>query len=439
MEITTEVKRGKLFIGGISRDTTEETLKEHFAKYGELEECLVIRHKQTGVCRGFGFVTFSDPSIANQVLQHDHVILGKQVELKQAILKSEIRPEQDRQNDTGVAGARYSEGKKIFIGGLHPDLTKEELKTYFSSFGSIKGSVVLHDKETGKSRCFAFITFDSEDAVKRVLRNPFHVLRNKRMEVKRAIPKERDNKIRNKSLDYWNAMWFPMAWDQQPLPPTGLGINNQFPAFSYGFLGNAHGVASYYLPYYCGQCWYGPAPSAASSNGMGPFSNRAYINGNHSMHDFAWYAYQDTVRSDAPCSEVSIIGNLREETASSGAAGAKNTNTGSSGADGAKNTSCRITVGDGDRDNEKVSTTKNQEEAHCCKLTEGKSIDEDGVSHQDSVRSDAPCSEVQSLAISVRRLLHQVLLVPKIQTLVHRVLMVLKYKLPYHNWRWRQG
>ncbi|GAB4849517.1 hypothetical protein Ancab_004311 [Ancistrocladus abbreviatus] len=372
VEITTEVKHGKLFIGGISRNTTEETLKEHFVKYGKLEECLAIKHKQTRVCRGFGFVTFFDPSIVNQVLQHNHVILGKQVELKQAILKSKMRPKQNQQNDTRAAGAGYSEGKKIFIGGLHHDLTEEELKTYFLSFGPIKDLVVLHDKETGKSRCFAFITFDSEDAVKRVLRNPFHILRNKMMEVKRAIPKEWDNGIRNKSLDYWNAMWFPMAWDQQPLPPTGLGNNNQFPAFSYGFLGNAHGVASYYLPYYCGRCWYGPAPSVTSLHGIGLVSNRAYINGNHSMHDFVWYAYQDSVRSDVPCSEVSIIGNLREETASSGVAGAKNTNSGSSGADGAKNTSCRITVGDGDRDNEKVSTTKNQEEAYCCKLTECK-------------------------------------------------------------------
>ncbi|GAB4849122.1 hypothetical protein Ancab_003930 [Ancistrocladus abbreviatus] len=91
-------------------------------------------------------------------------------------------------------------------------------------------------------------------------------------------------------------------------------------------------------------------------------------------------SHQDSVRSDAPCSEVPITGDLREETASSGAAGAKNTNTGSSGADGAKNTSCRITIGDGDRDKEKVSTTKDQEEAYCCKLTEGKNIDDDGVS-----------------------------------------------------------
>ncbi|GAB4849518.1 hypothetical protein Ancab_004312 [Ancistrocladus abbreviatus] len=84
--------------------------------------------------------------------------------------------------------------------------------------------------------------------------------------------------------------------------------------------------------------------------------------------------------SDAPFSEVPITGDLREETASSGVASAKNTNTGSSGADGAKNTSCHITVGDGDTGDETVSTTKNQEEGYFCKLTEGKNIDDDGVS-----------------------------------------------------------
>lgn len=70
---------GKLFIGGISWETTEEKLKEHFSDYGEVLDAVIMRDKATGRPRGFGFVVFSDPSILDRVLQDKHVIDGRTV------------------------------------------------------------------------------------------------------------------------------------------------------------------------------------------------------------------------------------------------------------------------------------------------------------------------------------------------------------------------
>ncbi|GMP65149.1 hypothetical protein CsSME_00026085 [Camellia sinensis var. sinensis] len=50
--------------------------------------------------------------------------------------------------------------------------------------------VVMYDHSTQRPRGFGFITYDSEDAVDRVLHKTFHELNTKMVEVKRAVPKE---------------------------------------------------------------------------------------------------------------------------------------------------------------------------------------------------------------------------------------------------------
>jgi len=51
---------GKFFIGGVSWQTTEAGLREHFGKFGELRDVALMRNKHTGQPRGFGFVKFKD-------------------------------------------------------------------------------------------------------------------------------------------------------------------------------------------------------------------------------------------------------------------------------------------------------------------------------------------------------------------------------------------
>lgn len=82
-------ERGKIFVGGISWETNEDTLKDHFNKFGEVVETVIMRDRGTGNARGFGFVLFSDPSVADQVLQEKHVILGRMVS-KKSILQSSL-------------------------------------------------------------------------------------------------------------------------------------------------------------------------------------------------------------------------------------------------------------------------------------------------------------------------------------------------------------
>ncbi|XP_034470463.1 cold inducible RNA binding protein a isoform X3 [Hippoglossus hippoglossus] len=59
---------GKLFIGGLSFETNEESLSAAFGKYGNIEKVDVIRDKETGRSRGFGFVKYNNAEDAKDAL-----------------------------------------------------------------------------------------------------------------------------------------------------------------------------------------------------------------------------------------------------------------------------------------------------------------------------------------------------------------------------------
>ncbi|KAL5548549.1 hypothetical protein UlMin_003780 [Ulmus minor] len=180
---------GKLFIGGISWDTDEERLKEYFRKYGEVVEAVIMRDRTTGRARGFGFVVFADPGVAERVIMDKHMIDGRTVEAKKAV------PKDDQhilnRNASGVHGSPGpARTRKIFVGGLASTVTESDFKKYFDQFGTITDVVVMYDHNTQRPRGFGFITYDSEEAVDRVLHKTFHELNGKMVEVKRAVPKE---------------------------------------------------------------------------------------------------------------------------------------------------------------------------------------------------------------------------------------------------------
>lgn len=180
---------GKLFIGGISWETNEGRLKEYFSTFGEVIEAVIMKDRTTGRARGFGFIVFSDPAVAERVVKEKHNIDGRMVEAKKAV------PRDDQNILTRTSGSVHgSPGpgrtRKIFVGGLASTVTESDFKMYFEQFGTITDVVVMYDHNTQRPRGFGFITYDSEEAVDRVLIKTFHELNGKMVEVKRAVPKE---------------------------------------------------------------------------------------------------------------------------------------------------------------------------------------------------------------------------------------------------------
>ncbi|QIW95329.1 hypothetical protein AMS68_000847 [Peltaster fructicola] len=58
----------KLFIGGLAWHTDDQTLRTKFEEFGEVQEAIVIKDRDTGRSRGFGFVRFAQESEAEAAI-----------------------------------------------------------------------------------------------------------------------------------------------------------------------------------------------------------------------------------------------------------------------------------------------------------------------------------------------------------------------------------
>lgn len=76
----------KLYIGNLPYQVETANLKESFEKFGEIVDVVVIKDRESGRSRGFGFVTYANESSAGAALQamNGEVILGRPLRIKYA-------------------------------------------------------------------------------------------------------------------------------------------------------------------------------------------------------------------------------------------------------------------------------------------------------------------------------------------------------------------
>lgn len=93
----------KLFVGGLSWDTNDASLRNAFARFGEVSEAKVITDRETDRSRGFGFVSFNDEAAADTAIQEmDGTTLdGRTIKVNEA---------QDRRGGGGGGGGGFNRG-----------------------------------------------------------------------------------------------------------------------------------------------------------------------------------------------------------------------------------------------------------------------------------------------------------------------------------------
>lgn len=172
----------KLFIGGLHLETTDESLRHFYEQWGNVTDCIVMRDGATKRSRGFGFVTYAEAEMVDACMAaRPHVIDGKQVDPKRAMPR-----EESNKSESHVSI------KKVFVGGIRDSIDENVLKHYFEQFGPVQGIDLVTDKDTGKKRGFAFVTFDDYDTVDKIVLIKMHDINGVSCEVKKAV--ERDQK-----------------------------------------------------------------------------------------------------------------------------------------------------------------------------------------------------------------------------------------------------
>lgn len=103
----------KIFIGGLSFETSDETLREYFSQYGAVTDAVVMREPGSRRSRGFGFITYAESSSVDRALaEEEHMIDGRRVEAKRAVPRLEIG------KPTASSGNSGSTGEGVTLGAV---------------------------------------------------------------------------------------------------------------------------------------------------------------------------------------------------------------------------------------------------------------------------------------------------------------------------------
>ncbi|MCJ8741935.1 hypothetical protein PDJAM_G00076460 [Pangasius djambal] len=182
----------KLFIGGLSFETTDDSLRSYFEQWGTLTDCVVMRDPNSKRSRGFGFVTYSCVEEVDASMKaRPHKVDGRLVEPKRAV----SREASARDSNKPFA---HTTVKKIFVGGIKEDTEESHLRDYFQEFGKIEAIEIMIDHKTGNKRGFAFVTFDDHDAVDRIVIQKYHTINGHNSEVRKALSKQ---EMQNSSMN----------------------------------------------------------------------------------------------------------------------------------------------------------------------------------------------------------------------------------------------
>lgn len=139
------------YVGNLDPQVSEELLWELFVQAGPVVNVYVPKDRVTNLHQGYGFVEFRSEEDADYAIKVLNMIklYGKPIRVNKAT--------QDKKS--------LDVGANLFIGNLDPDVDEKLLYDTFSAFGVIvTNPKIMRDPETGNSRGFGFVSYDSFEA-----------------------------------------------------------------------------------------------------------------------------------------------------------------------------------------------------------------------------------------------------------------------------------
>ncbi len=97
----------KIYVGNLSSETTEDSLRELFASHGTVDSVAIITDRISGQSRGFGFVEMGDSREASAAIE---ALNGTELDGR-ALTVNEARPRADRRGGGGGGGGRGRGGR----------------------------------------------------------------------------------------------------------------------------------------------------------------------------------------------------------------------------------------------------------------------------------------------------------------------------------------
>ena len=93
----------KLYVGGLAYSVADKELEELFATQGKVVSAVVIKDRDSGQSKGFGFVEMEDIKEGQNAIKE---LNGKEVSGR-TIIVNEARPQEDRRSGGGGGGGSF--------------------------------------------------------------------------------------------------------------------------------------------------------------------------------------------------------------------------------------------------------------------------------------------------------------------------------------------
>ncbi|KAF8101837.1 hypothetical protein N665_0201s0150 [Sinapis alba] len=171
----------KLFVGNLPFNVDSAQLAQLFESAGNVEMVEVIYDKVTGRSRGFGFVTMSSVSEVEAAAQQFN---GYELDGRQ--LRVNAGPPPPKREDSfsrgprssfggsgygggGGAGAGAGSGNRVYVGNLSWGVDDMALESLFGEQGKVVEARVIYDRDSGRSKGFGFVTYNSAQEVQNAI------------------------------------------------------------------------------------------------------------------------------------------------------------------------------------------------------------------------------------------------------------------------------
>ncbi|MBA0693120.1 hypothetical protein Goari_010626 [Gossypium aridum] len=153
----------KLFVGNLPFSVDSAQLAGLFGSAGNVQMVEVIYDKVTGRSRGFGFVTMSTTEEVEAAAQQFN---GYELEGRALRVNSgPPPPRREEFSPRARGGSTMGASNRVYVGNLSWGVDDLALETLFSEQGKVVEAKVVYDRESGRSRGFGFVTYNSSEEV----------------------------------------------------------------------------------------------------------------------------------------------------------------------------------------------------------------------------------------------------------------------------------
>jgi len=147
--------QGNIFIKNLDKSIDNKVLYDTFSSFGNILSCKVV-DEDGQTSKGYGFVHFESDEAATRAIEK---VNGMMLADKKVFV-GRFKSRGDRMREFGERAKQFT---NLYIKNLPDSWNDEKMEEEFKVFGEILSHKVAFDHETGKSKCFGFISFKEHD------------------------------------------------------------------------------------------------------------------------------------------------------------------------------------------------------------------------------------------------------------------------------------